>query len=90
MSIHNSPSQVNADIRSGELNRILTAAVINREFCELLLSNPARALSSGYHGKAFSLDIDDRDFILSIEAKSLSEFAEHLSQRNYNGHKYKY
>lgn len=90
MTAHNSIPYTSECTRPGELSRILTAAVINKEFCELLLNNPRRALSNGYQGKAFQLDIEDRDFILSIDAKSLDDFAKHLSQRNMNGHKFKF
>jgi hypothetical protein len=62
-----------------ELSRLLTAAVVNRNFCRLLLTNPASALASGYNGEAFRLDAEEQHLILSIQAKSLAEFARQLA-----------
>jgi hypothetical protein len=63
----------------GELNRLLTAAVVNRGFCNLLLTNPASALAAGYNGESFRLAAEDRARILSIQAKSLTDFAMQLA-----------
>lgn len=62
-----------------ELSRLLTAAVVNRKFCQLLLSNPETALSSGYHGEAFRLGNEEKQRILSIQAQSLADFARQLA-----------
>ncbi len=40
---------------SKELNRILSAAVVSRRFRNLLLSDAAAALHSGYNGETFEL-----------------------------------
>jgi hypothetical protein len=58
-----------------EISRILTAAVINRSFCNLLLTNPAKAISAGYRGQSFHLPKDERVRLVSIHASSLAEFA---------------
>jgi len=62
-----------------ELSRLLTAAVINQKFCNLLLTNPATAMAIGYNGEPFSLASEERDLILSIHAKSLADFAMQLT-----------
>ncbi len=62
-----------------ELSRLLSAAVVNQRFCKLLLTNPASALAAGYNGESFRLGKEERDLILSIEAKSLAEFARQLT-----------
>jgi hypothetical protein len=62
-----------------ELSRLLTAAVINRRFCNLLLTSPAAALASGYHGEPFRLATEEKDLVLSIQARSLEEFAMQLA-----------
>lgn len=64
-----------------EISRLLTAAVVNQRFCNLLLSNPASALDSGYNGETFSLASEEKDLILSIQANSLSDFARQLAGR---------
>jgi hypothetical protein len=63
----------------GELSRLLTAAVVNQRFCKLLLANPASALASGYNGESFRLGKEEHDFILSIQAKNLADFARQLT-----------
>ena len=61
-----------------ELSRLLTAAVVNPEFCDLLLSNPPIALSGGYNGETFKFTPEAQKMIFSINANSLEEFASHL------------
>jgi hypothetical protein len=61
-----------------ELSRLLTAAVVNRGFCKLLLTNPATALERGYNGETFRLGREEQDLILSIQAQSLADFARQL------------
>lgn len=62
-----------------ELSRLLTAAVVNRRFCHLLLTNPETALASGYNGEAFRLGSDEQKLVLSIQAHSLADFARQLA-----------
>jgi len=64
---------------SCEISRLLSAAVINKGFRELLLSDPARALAQGYFGETFSLDNDQQTRILSIQADSLRDFARQIT-----------
>ena len=64
---------------SCEISRLLSAAVVNKGFRELLLSDPARALSQGYFGETFSLDFDQQTRVLSIKADSLSDFARQIT-----------
>lgn len=60
---------------NSEINRLLTAAVVNRRFCRLLLSNPLAALAGGYRGEAFNLHPGDVKRISGIRATSLRDFA---------------
>jgi hypothetical protein len=62
-----------------ELSRLINAAVISKEFCQLLLTNPATALTIGYNGDLFHLTSEERDLILSIRASSLADFAQQLT-----------
>ena len=62
-----------------ELSRLITAAVVNQGFCQMLLNNPKRALASGYKGETFALGSEEQDLILSIRAGSLAEFASKLA-----------
>jgi hypothetical protein len=69
-----------------ELSRLLTAAVVNRGFCKLLLTNPATALERGYNGESFRLGREEHDLILSIRAQSLADFAMQLNgSRDHSG-----
>jgi len=61
-----------------DLNRLISAAVVNQGFCKMLLANPERALASGFNGEAFSLETEEHDLVLSIRAASLPEFAMQL------------
>ena len=61
-----------------ELNRLLAAAVVNANFCRLLLDDPALALQNGYMGETFLLSEEERALIMSIRADSLTELAREL------------
>ncbi|HNB50640.1 MAG TPA: hypothetical protein PK530_01785 [Anaerolineales bacterium] len=61
-----------------DLNRLIAAAVIDREFCALLLTNPLRAIGEGYYGEYFQFSPEAKARIGTIEASSLSEFAQKL------------
>lgn len=60
---------------SPEVNRLLTAAVVNRRFCRMLLTNPVGALTLGYRGEAFRLNPTELRRISAIRATSLRDFA---------------
>ncbi len=58
-----------------ELSRLLSAALVSREFCEMLLSNPSQALDSGFKGEKFYFSRWERARILEIRAENLRDFA---------------
>lgn len=72
------PEMTSSRPSSQEISRILSAAVINRNFCELLLANPGKAIANGYRGQPFHLPRDERARLASIRASSLAEFAAQL------------
>jgi hypothetical protein len=65
---------------SKEYSRLITAAVINQHFCKTLLTNPEYALATGYAGEPFNLTSEQKNHVLGIQAKSLTEFASQLAQ----------
>ena len=64
----------------GEYSRIMTAAVVNRRFCDMLLSNPEKAISNGYAGEIFHLGSEEKKHLAAIRATSLADFARQLTQ----------
>ena len=64
---------------SPEYSRILSAAVINSGFRQMLLRDPVKAICGGYSGEKFNLNKDDKSRLASIRAVSLAEFAAQLS-----------
>lgn len=67
-----------------EVSKLLTAAVVSKAFCQLLLTNPAQALEDGYNGMRFALTSQEKELLLSIQAQSLSELASHINNCNGN------
>lgn len=61
-----------------EFGRLIHAAVINRGFCEMLLSNPIQSIERGYKGETFLFNKEIKDRIKSIRAASLEEFSTEL------------
>ncbi|WKZ36687.1 MAG: hypothetical protein QY332_01935 [Anaerolineales bacterium] len=69
-----------APIRTPDgLSRIFAAAVVNRQFCQMLLQDPHNALQKGYLGETFPLSKQERDVIVSIRAETLADFARQLN-----------
>ena len=61
-----------------ELNRLLAAAVVDAKFRSILLNDPQVALDEGYQGQYFSLDVYEKDLLISIHAQSLQDLARQL------------
>ncbi len=73
---------------NGELNRLITAALISEPFRNLLLNNPEMAVDRGYNGEIFRLTPEEREMVVSIQATSLVDYARQLVKRcNGNGYK---
>ena len=62
-----------------DINRLLTAAVINQSFRSLLLSNPAQAIAGGYCGERFNIGSKTANQVKAIHAASLADFASQLT-----------
>jgi hypothetical protein len=61
------------------LSKLFEAAVVNRQFCNLLLSQPETALRQGYLGNSFNLTLEEQSLIVSIQANSLPELARQVT-----------
>ena len=61
--------------KTGEMSRLFSAALVDRGFCDLLLSQPNQALDSGYNGESFHLSGEDKEFILTVKSTSLVDLA---------------
>jgi hypothetical protein len=68
-------------VSSKEINRLLTAAVVNRRFRQLLLADPLAALHNGYNGENFRLTLDEVNLVQSIHATTLPDFAAQLLEK---------
>ena len=63
-----------------EYSRILSAAVINSHFRQMLLNDPVKAISNGYSGEQFNINSEEKVRLSTIRATSLADFAIQLSQ----------
>jgi hypothetical protein len=61
------------------LSKLFEAAVVNRQFCQLLLSQPETALKQGYLGNSFDLSSEEQALIISIQANSLPDLAQQVT-----------
>ncbi|MEZ4678633.1 MAG: hypothetical protein R2932_30900 [Caldilineaceae bacterium] len=80
VSIETTQQQANLGISgaSSAINQLLAAAVINKKFRHMLLTNPRAALAAGYQGESFTLSPAEKELVLQIKAATLQEFAEQL------------
>lgn len=60
------------------LSALFAAAVVNREFRNLLLRDPKTALKNGYLGEQFHLSSEEQTRLTSIQAESLADLAQQL------------
>jgi hypothetical protein len=63
-----------------EMSRVINAAIVNRRFCENLLSDPIHSIESGFCGESFYFSRETKEQIRSIRARSLEEFAAGLQK----------
>lgn len=56
------------------ISKIVCAAVVNKRFASLLLSDPLQAVRVGYCGEKFNLAEDEMRRIGSIRASDLTDF----------------
>ncbi len=77
--IYQTTNHVNQSVNP-EISRIVSAAVVNKNFCSKLLSNPTSAISQGYCGEPFSLTAEQKERIGMIRENSLEGFAAQLAQ----------
>ena len=61
------------------MSKLFEAAVVNRQFCQLLLSQPEAALQQGYLGNSFELTREEQALIISIRANSLPDLAQQVT-----------
>lgn len=54
---------------------ILAAAIVDKEFCTLLLHDPNTALQKGYLGEPFALSAEETELFLSVRADNLTDLA---------------
>ena len=65
---------------SSAISRVFAAAIVNRQFCNMLLDDPYMALKKGYLGESFSLSKEEQDLIISIRANSLTDLAKQVNR----------
>jgi hypothetical protein len=61
-----------------DVNRLLAAAVVSRQFCNSLLNDPVSAIQDGFAGEHFTLSADEYEMIIAIRSSSLTDFAEQI------------
>jgi hypothetical protein len=61
-----------------DVNRLLAAAVVSCEFCNILLNDPGRAIQEGFAGEQFTLSADEYELVTAIRSSSLTDFAGQL------------
>ena len=63
-----------------ECGRLIHAAVINRRFLDMLLTNPVKSIEIGYCGEKFAFTHEEKQRIKLIHASNLADFSNQLLQ----------
>ncbi len=74
------PLTLNPSSSHAGLSGLFAAAVVSKNFCNMLLHNPEQALKEGYLGKRFALSPEDESLIVSLNAGSLTDLAQQVVQ----------
>ena len=61
------------------LGHLFAAAIVSRQFREMLLEDPETALQRGYLGERFELSREERDRLTSARARSLADLVKTIS-----------
>jgi len=78
LSIEPAAAPVSVPNNFCELNRLLSAAIVSTNFCNMLINNPESALAKGYQGEKFNLSNEEYRWLVSIQATDLPNFASQL------------
>jgi hypothetical protein len=84
-----SPLVMTVALEAVEMSKVVAAAIVDEKFRDLLLSNPAAALLNGYNGQTFNLGSEEKEFILSVQAVSLTDFASQWVRHKENNGRHK-
>jgi hypothetical protein len=68
------------------LARLFAAAVVSRQFRDVLLHEPEAALANGYMGQSFLLSEQEKTLITSIHAETLSDLAKQVNRALTSGY----
>lgn len=63
-----------------ECGRLIHAAVINRRFQDMLLTNPIKSIEDGFCGEKFAFTWEEKQRIKLIRANNLADFSNQLMQ----------
>jgi len=74
-TVHTLPYAPRIRENVAEMSRLINAALVDESFCSKLLSEPASAIKDGYNGENFSLSSLESEFVSSVKAVSLTDFA---------------
>jgi hypothetical protein len=74
-TVHTLPYAPRIRENVAEMSRLINAALVDQSFCSRLLSEPASAIENGYNGEKFSLSSLETEFVFSVKANSLTDFA---------------
>ncbi len=58
-----------------EMSRLINAALVDATFCKTLLFDPESAIQKGYNGEKFRLSRIETQFVMTVKAQTLSDFA---------------
>jgi hypothetical protein len=63
-----------------ELGRLIHAAIINKRFCQKLLTNPLSCVEDGYCGESFHFPSEFKERIQYLQAETLESLSIQLLQ----------
>lgn len=66
---------------SKNVNRLVSAAIVNPRFRRLLLTDPVAALAAGYNGEDFQLTSVEYAAVTSLQVSTIRDFAAQLLRR---------
>jgi hypothetical protein len=63
-----------------EFGRLIHAAIINKRFCQKLLTNPLTSIEDGYCGESFHFSSSFKESLRFVRAESIESFCSQVMQ----------
>lgn len=63
-----------------DLNRLVCAGIVDKQFRKLLVQDPLRAAATGYYAERFDLTEEEKEMLAQIHAADFDSFVQTIAR----------